>query len=259
MRKSASFIPPAFRRVRFGGQVPSPENIQAMKLAEQKPPKFKAAMLLDYTDPVLRVEGITKGLGMDPARQNSWNKFLEDQLNGGVNQVVMRKAIYARMMDERMEPEMRKAIFQRSMNYVREKMSKAVVQVLTPDEILQKAEARGGTYHRRVPRKNGKGFNYFYDEEKYSNRGDAHLSGTEVRDNRIKKAVGAMLEEKNECTPQDMRDLVKKYGAKEVAGVLKKQCGDGGFMKFKNGKFKARKLEKSQRVQDFRFVLGSEQ
>ena len=54
-----------------------------------------------------------------------------------------------------------------------------------------------------------------------------------------------------------MKDLVKKYGAKEVASVLKKQCGDGGTLEFKNGKFKTKKLEKTEKsLPDFRFVLG---
>jgi hypothetical protein len=256
MKKSGNVIPPAFRQVRIGGQVPSKENISALRLTQKAAPAFKASMLLEHTDPVMRIEGITKGLGLDPVRENSWNKFLDDQLNGGVNELVMRKALYGRMLDERMEPEMRKAIFQRSMNYYREKLSKSVVEVLSPDEILEKAEARGGNYHRRVPKKNGKGYNYFYDEEKYASRNYAHLSGVEARDSRIKKAVGAMLEEKTECSAGDMKDLVKKYGSKEVAAVLKKQCGDGGPIEFKNGKFKSRKLEKSERVPDFRFVLG---
>lgn len=259
MEKSGLYIPPRFRNVRIGGQIPSRENIEAMKLVQKAVPSFKASMLLDHTEPVMRIEGITDGLGLDPVRENAWNQFLDDQLNGGVNELVMRQAIMGRMIDERMEPEMRKAIFQRSMNYYRDKMSKSLFQVVTPDEILEKAEARGGNYHRRVPKKNGKGFNYFYDEEKYASRNYAHLSGAEARDGRIKKAVGAMLEEKTECVPEDMKDLVKKYGAKEVAAVLKKQCGDGGPVEFKNGKFKARKMEKSERARpDFRFVLGGQ-
>lgn len=257
MEKSGQFTPPAFRNARIAGQVPSRDNIKALRLAQKPAPAFKAAMLLEHTEPVMRIEGITKGLGLDPARENSWKKFLDDQLNGNVNELVMRKALYERMMNERMEPAMRKAIFQRSMNYCREKMSKSVVQVVTVDEILEKAEARGGSYHRRVPAKNGKGYRYIYDPEKYATRSDAHLSGAEARDNRIKKAVTAMLDEKTECSPEDMKALAKKFGAHEVAAVLKKQCGDGGAMEFKNGKFKKKSLEKSMKAQpDFRFVLG---
>ena len=257
MKKSGQSTPQAFRQVRIPGQVPSRDNIKALRLAQKPAPAFKAAMLLEHTEPVMRIEGITKGLGLDPARESSWNKFLDDQLNGGVNELVMRKALYARMMNERMEPAMRKAIFQRSMNYCREKMSKSVVQVVTADEILEKAEARGGRYHRRVPAKNGKGYRYIYDPEKYASRSDAHLSGAEARDSRIKKAVTAMLDEKTECTPEDMKTLAKKFGAHEVASVLKKQCGDGGSMEFKNGKFKkkAEQVKKSLEP-DFRFVLG---
>lgn len=139
MKKSGNVIPPAFRQVRIGGQVPSKENISALRLTQKAAPDFKASMLLEHTEPVMRIEGITKGLGLDPVRENSWNKFLDDQLNGGVNELVMRKALYGRMLDERMEPAMRNAIFQRSMNYYREKLSKSVVQVLTPDEVLEKA------------------------------------------------------------------------------------------------------------------------
>jgi hypothetical protein len=257
MKKSGQ-TPPSFRQQRLPGQVPTRANLQALQLAQRPAPAFNAAMLLEHNEPVMRVEAITKGLGLDPARESSWNKFLDDQLNGGVNELVMRKALYQRMMSERMEPAMRKAIFQRSMTYYRDKMVKSVVQVVTPDEILEKAEARGGTYHRRVPAKNGKGYRYIYDPEKYSARSDAHLSGAEARDSRIKKAVSALLEKNIECSTEDMKDLAKKFGAHEVASVLKKQCGEGGPMQFKNGKFKMKEAEpvKKSLEPDFRFVIG---
>lgn len=257
MKKSGQ-TPPAFRHSRIPGQVPSRANLKALRLAQKPAPAFNAAMLLEHNEPVMRIEAITKGLGLDPARESSWNKFLDDQLNGGVNELVMRKALYQRMMSERMEPAMRKAIFQRSMTYHQGKMEKSVVQVVTPDEILEKAEARGGSYHRRVPAKSGKGYRYIYDPEKYASRADAHLSGAEARDTRIKKAVTSMLEEKTECSPEDMKALAKKFGAHEVASVLKKQCGEGGPMEFKNGKFKKKATEpvKKSLEPDFRFVIG---
>lgn len=253
--KKSGVIPPAFRHGRVPGQVPNRDAIEALRLARRRAPAFNAAMLLEYDGPVMRVEAITKGLGLNSVRENSWNKFLGDQLNGGVNELVMRKALYSRMMDERMGPELRKAIFQRSMQYYRDRLSKSIVQILTMDEVLEKAEPRGGKYHRRIPAKGGKGFRYIYDPEKYASREDAHLSGPEARDTRIKKAVTSMLEEMTEATPEDMKSLAKKFGVHEVSSVLKKQCGEGGSVEFKNGKFRLKKMEKSLEP-DFRFVIG---
>lgn len=255
MQKSGEVIHPAFRLTRYHGQVPSPERLEAMKLVQKKPPAFKAEMLLDHTEPMLRVESITRGLGLDPAREQSWNKFLDEQLNGGVNELVMRKALYSRMMDERMEPELRRALFQKAMQYRRTQMEKSLFQVVTADEILEKAEARGGTYHRRIPRKNGKGFTYIYDPEKYDGREDAHVAGADARDARIKKALTGTLEAagKKGCKVGDMKELAKKYGGKEVAAVLKKQCGEGGPMSYKSGRFYLNKaLPPTER-----FVIGS--
>lgn len=256
MQKSGEVIHPAFRLMRYQGQVPSRENIEAQKLVQKKPPKFKAEMLLDHTEPMLRVESIVKGLGLDPARETSWTKFLEDQLNGGTNELVMRKALHSRMLEERMEPELRRALFQRAMNYKRDQMRKSTFEVLTAEQILEKAEARGGTYHRRVPRKNGKGFTYIYDPEKYDSREDAHVSGPDARDARIKKGVSTKLEEagKKGCKVDDMKELAKKYGGKEVAAVLRKQCGEGGPMSFKSGRlYMTKALPPTER-----FVLGAD-
>jgi len=253
MKKSGFIIPPAYRRIQQGGGVPSRENLELMRLAQTPAPKFNAAMLLE-PDPVLRVEGITKGLGFDPARENSWNKFLEDHLNGGTNELVMRKALYSRMMDERMDPTLRRALFKRSMSYYREKMKKSVVQVVTPDEILEKAEARGGSYHRRIPRPGGKGYRYFYNKEDYDKREDAHVSGKDATAARITKAVSTLVEGSKEgCGVAEMKGLAKKFGSKEIAAHLKKQCAEGGTMEYKGGKFKMKKSLEP----DHKFVIGS--
>lgn len=253
MKKSGqSFIVPEFRTARVGGQVPSRENLELMRLAQTPAPKFDAAMLLQ-PNPVLRVEGITKGLGLDVVRMNSWNKFLDDQLNGGTNELVMRKALYGRMMNERMDPTLRRALFQRSMSYYREKMKKSLVQVVTPDDILEKAEARGGSYHRRVTNSKGK-HRYYYDPEKYASSKDAHVSGGEAKKACITKAVSTLVEgaEKG-CGVEEMKGIAKKFGSKEVASHLKKQCAEGGTMEYKGGKFK---LKKSLEP-DHKFVIGS--
>ena len=261
MKKSGqATVPPSFRLVRTGGQVPTRDNIEALRMAQRPAPEFNAAMLMQHTDPVMRVEGIVKGLGLDVARESSWKKFLEDQLNGGTNELVMRKALYQRMMGERMEPELRKAIFQRSMSYYKEKMRKSLVQIVTADEILEKAEARGGSYHRRVPAKGGKGYRYIYDEEKYNTREDAHLSGVDAKSMRIQKAVTGMVTAAEKgCSVEEMKALSKKFGSKEVASVLKKQCSEGGTLQYKGGKFSVKKSPEMKKSldPDFKFVIGS--
>jgi len=268
MYKSGKMAHPASHLSRIGGQVPSNANMELLRLAQAKPKPANAAQLLQYTDPIMRIEGITKGLGLDEAQMSSWNKFLESQLDGDTNELVMRQALYQRMMGERMDPELRKAIFQRAMMYQKGKVKKSLVEIVSPDELLQKADPRGGEYHRRVPKKSGKGYNYFYEEEKYNSHPGAHLSGKDARSARIQKAVTSLVESCDKgCSLADMKALAKRHGTKDVASVLKKQCGCGA-MTYKSGKFSVTKKVKGDQTKtdkvkkslepEFRFVIGSD-
>lgn len=104
---------------------------------------------------------------------------------------------------------------------------------------LFKAEARGGSYHRRVPRKSGKGYAYYYDEEKYKRSKGAHLDGEGAAKARIRSTVDKAMEAEGSCPVERLKSLVKRYGAQMVGDV----CKAGGYQ-FKKGKLYPKVLEK---------------
>lgn len=102
---------------------------------------------------------------------------------------------------------------------------------------LVKAEARGGKYHRRIPRAGGKGFRYIYSPEDYNNRSDAHTGGEDNAKAYLGSSIAKCLKSAGgSCGPDAFKSLVKRYGAKQVAEALR----DGqksGTLAFKKGKF----------------------
>jgi hypothetical protein len=105
---------------------------------------------------------------------------------------------------------------------------------------LQKAEAKGGTYYKRMPAKSGskKKWRYFYDAKDYDGRDDAHTGGEDnARAHLSKRVLGCVTDAGSKgCGPDGLGDLVKKFGAKGVAEALR----DGkksGTLAYKKGKF----------------------
>ena len=54
---------------------------------------------------------------------------------------------------------------------------------------LNKAQARGGNYHRRVTDKESGRHRYYYSEDDYAKRGDAHVSGRDVLKGKCRGAL----------------------------------------------------------------------
>jgi hypothetical protein len=103
---------------------------------------------------------------------------------------------------------------------------------------LVKAEAKGGSYHRRVPRKGGKGYTYYYDEDKYAASKNAHLDGPATRSARLTKAVLGAVEGagKSGCAIKSLRDMAKK-----VKGCLEK-----GDLSYKKGMLYRKAMKKAK-------------
>jgi hypothetical protein len=143
--------------------------------------------------------------------------------------VVLRQNVLAKCREANFDDAMRRVVLQRALVGWRG-MRKSLVQVVTPDD-LKKAFTPGGTYHRRVPRASGKGYTYYYDEEKYRNSKNAHVSGEEAAhgyiSGEVEKAVTAAGSKG--CDVTAFKSLVKKYGAKQVGSVLTK-CSGSKFM-----------------------------
>ena len=105
------------------------------------------------------------------------------------------------------------------------------------DKELEKAFTPGGTYHKRVPKANGKGYTYYYDEEQYKRSKNRHVSGDEAASDYISDEVHKAVEGagKDGCDIGTFEPLVKKYGAKKVGEVM--SAHNGKKIKFKGGKF----------------------
>jgi hypothetical protein len=96
---------------------------------------------------------------------------------------------------------------------------------------------RGGKYHRRVPKADGKGYTYYYDEEKYNRSKNAHVSGKGASRQAIKSAVQKQMESAGDggVSLEDLKSLVTRYGSKLVGEVLEKEKSEGR-MKFEKGR-----------------------
>lgn len=113
--------------------------------------------------------------------------------------------------------------------------------VYTADELLlQKADARGGTYYKRVPGKGTRKWRYFYKPEDYDSRDDTHTGGGDNERSYLSASVSKCIKAAGPkgCGPESLKSLVKKYGAKKVGETLR-QSVKGGTLAFKKGKFSA--------------------
>jgi len=230
---------------RVPGQVPTKEDRQIVKYAMKKPKPFKASMLLDHTEPRLSVDHVLDGLGFDPGKYNEWKKFLQKAL-AQENEVVMRKDLVSKMREEKLDSGLARALMQRSLMYRKGQLTKST-EVYSPDMIrdmllmkrknyeLEKAEAKGGNYYRRVAKKSGKGFTYYYDEDKYKRSRNAHVNGEDAANSYIQKTVFSRAGGEKGCAVKELKDLVKRYGSKRVGSSLK-DAHTNGKLTFKKGK-----------------------
>ncbi len=118
----------------------------------------------------------------------------------------------------------------------------AIAQRYAPEQVakleaqLEKAEAKGGSYHRRVTDPKSGKHRYFYDPEKYKAAG-GHIDGAEAAKDFLHKQIGSKLEKHGECGIEHFKDLAEKHGPDKVADALRDGCGSGKY-EFKKGKFR---------------------
>jgi len=161
--KKAFTIPAGFKMQRIPGQVPAKSLERAAKL-DKMPKGSRAAQLLNHTDPMLSPNAVVKGLGFDMTKEGDWTKFLEEAFQTSPNELVLRKTIMEKALLEKQEPALRRAILERSLSYWRESR-KSMVEVLTPDELLEKGTPFGGKTPKGYTKKKGKGGKPIYVKE----------------------------------------------------------------------------------------------
>ncbi len=103
-------------------------------------------------------------------------------------------------------------------------------------EEFKKSGAIGGTYYRKVPKKKGKGDNYYYTREDYNKSKQAHTSGQDNERTYLSGKVQDTISKAGEkgCDVAGFEELVKKYGAKKIANSLRE--GKDSY-EFKKGRF----------------------
>lgn len=224
-------IPLLTIRARDPGLVPSRDAIAAMALVNKKPERYTVKLRMKPAGPFNTSRSVVKDLGFTPEQEVSWAKFL-DGINQ-FNEIGFRQSLHFKMfVEDRLDAELRTAIASRASAWRNQNRKNS-----STVSSLQKAEARGGSYYRRV--KTATGYRYFYEEDQYKNSTHRHISGEKAKSSRISKAVAAKLQEygKDGCDIKELKPLASKLGVKDVANFLKKACGKQGPVVYKNGKF----------------------
>lgn len=185
--RKAFVIPPELSRVSHPGQVPTSTRKEAAKAerAFKQPKAPTEADRLRDTSPRLTTRSVIEGLGLDKAQTENYRKFLDENL-GSMNETRFRQAVLQKMLDDKLDPDKRRVLADRAVSYYRFRNETAKKSILDLDD-LQKGDPRGGRYYRRIPTE--KGMRYYYDEERYHKRDDAHLSGADVLRKRQEKAM----------------------------------------------------------------------
>lgn len=127
--------------------------------------------------------------------------------------------------DAALRPQLKEVVDQ----FAKMPMPKASLKVVKQaSKILSKADAKGGLYHRRVP-KTGGGYKYYYDPKSYRESKGAHHSGSDMRTQAMGSEVTKAATDAGHegCDAKAMRRLAKKYGRAELADHLKSSCKRG--------------------------------
>lgn len=217
------------------GQVPRKSSVPGLDaLTEMPPPVNMAEARLKLDQPIVNPSNITKGLIEDPTVAAAFQNFVKSVATTK-NEIIFRSSVLRHMqVDMKADPILRRALLERALSFYNT-LRKSEGNV---DE-LEKGEARGGNYHRRVTNPETGKHRYYYSEEDYAKRGDAHLSGADVLKTKAKKAVLDHVEQCGDkgCDVDALKQLTDKHAAHHIADAVREhvQAGalkyDGGMLK----------------------------
>lgn len=230
------------------GQVPRQTQPPALDaLTGMPPPRDVVAERSAFSEPVLRAEGLTRDLPMDATKAVAFQKFVTSQIQKATNEVEFRQRLMQHLHHDMREadPNVRRALMQRSLSFWKEKGTSMRLTISEQrakgfqksEGELEKAEPRGGNYHRRVTDPETGKHRYYYSEEDYQKRGDAHVSGAEAKAGQCAKAVKGRIGESG-CSVDDLKELSGKFDADLIASTVKKLVA-GGEIKHEGGKLYA--------------------
>ncbi len=216
------------------------EAAQADALVSVKREGYSVERAFDR--PVLRVAGVFRGLPPDAIDEAHWSPLLSDLVATSRDEVTLRTTVAENMLHAGISPGVRRIVLERVLSLFRATTAKSMLLVL-PTELLslRKGEARGGTYHRRVPKPGG-GYRYYYDPEQYEARTDAHDHGPDVQKKYIAGRVERAVDRAGAkgCSLQDFAGLCRKHGAETVRAVINDLP-----LEYRNGRLHRKDTQKS--------------
>jgi hypothetical protein len=206
-------------------------------LTDMPKPVDSVKARLDFDGPVLRPEGLTKGLPMEGTQARAFQKFVGSLMKG--NELTFRSSIMKHLhYDLKADPMLRKALMQRSLSFWKAKGAPSDQPRLTmrmESATLEKADPRGGNYHRRVTNPETGKHRYFYSEEDYAKRPDAHVSGAEAKKAAAKKAVLAHVGDAGATIDSVKQALSGKHADQDLADAIRSHV-ESGKLTHNNGK-----------------------
>lgn len=216
------------------------------------PPRQSPLAVLQHNEPRPTPAAVVRSLGMPLAQEQSWMKFLREEVPKA-NVVAWRSALVAKAKADGMNPELRSVLLQRTSQYAQSLVKADVCTVVSLEdawaalravyqerlgtvEELEKGEARGGDYYKRVPRPGG-GYRYFYDEDKYQGHDGAHVGGEEAKAGYLDKRIAAAVEGAGDrgILVSELQALAAKHGAGSVADRVRNLV-QAGKLHFQSGR-----------------------
>ena len=179
--------------------------------------------------PVSTAKEVIAGLGFSISQEKEWTIFLQSQITSQKNELEFRKSIVLKAISDNLDPFLRNIIMVRAIKYFRT-MKKSI-----PFFMLRKAIPRGGSYYRRVPKKSGNGYNYYYNQETYERSKGAHLGGPDTVSGYLGNKIKNILSNGAQ-NPEVFKNLVKKHGLDKIESVMK-ELQKKGNLKISKGKF----------------------
>lgn len=207
--------------------------------------------LLDFSGPVLRPEGVTRGLMLDPTVERATQRFVVDILTSD-NEAILRQALVRYMGEAGFDSTQRRAIMQRALSLYGERgvasgnaeRIRNRARSLFPETVpmgadmikseerfhivvdeLEKASPRGGKYHARVTSNDGR-HRYFYNEDAFKASKHAPVIGSQVLRDRLRQDILDRVSAAG--TPQaDLAALNDRYDPKMVAELVREMTASG--------------------------------
>ena len=193
------------------------------------------------------------GLGLPEAVAKSIENVVKAETRGATNEVDFRRGVMSHLFDRRLPPTTRRVVMAKAIELFRStyptrsgsapvpivpiapsrrptSLLSRVHDLLPPShptrdyEATEKSAApRGGTYHRRIPKKGG-GYTYVYDEASYRSRPDAHLDGKEAAEQHLHEHVRRIASKHagnpEGCPVEEFAPLVARHGHAAVAAAI---------------------------------------